>query len=103
MLPHDSRAHAWCSSANSTRSARPPKCDAIADAIPHAEFVEFPNAGHMTTMENPAAVNDSLLRFIDCKFGELEDRQQLSPNSQEFRSVRCADFFQAQLHLTSAA
>jgi 3-oxoadipate enol-lactonase len=36
---------------------------AIAAAIPKAELVVIPEAGHMTTMENPAAVNESLLRF----------------------------------------
>jgi pimeloyl-ACP methyl ester carboxylesterase len=37
---------------------------AIAAAIPNAEFAEIPNAGHMTTMENPAAVNETLVRFL---------------------------------------
>jgi pimeloyl-ACP methyl ester carboxylesterase len=36
----------------------------IAAAIPHAQFAEVPNAGHMTTMENPAAVNEALLQFL---------------------------------------
>jgi len=36
----------------------------IASAIPGAQFVEIPAAGHMTTMENPAAVNEALVRFI---------------------------------------
>jgi pimeloyl-ACP methyl ester carboxylesterase len=35
----------------------------IAAAILHAEFVEIPDAGHMTTMENPSAVSDALVRF----------------------------------------
>lgn len=42
----------------------PAEMRAIAAAIPNAEFVEIPNAGHMTTMENPTAVNDALRRFI---------------------------------------
>jgi len=36
----------------------------IAAAVPRAEFVVIPNAGHMTTMEQPAAVNDALAEFI---------------------------------------
>ena len=31
----------------------PNEMQAIAAAIPNAEFVEIPDAGHMTTMENP--------------------------------------------------
>jgi 3-oxoadipate enol-lactonase len=37
---------------------------AFADAIPNADFVEIPNSGHMTTMENPTAVNDALIAFL---------------------------------------
>ena len=37
----------------------------IADAIPNAEFVEIPNTGHMTTMEQPEAVNAALLAFLN--------------------------------------
>lgn len=36
----------------------------IADALPNAEFVEIPQAGHMTTLENPTAVNAALVRFV---------------------------------------
>ena len=36
----------------------------IAEAIPGADFVEIPNSGHMTTMENANAVNQSLSEFI---------------------------------------
>jgi pimeloyl-ACP methyl ester carboxylesterase len=36
----------------------------IAGAIPDAEFVVIPRAGHMTTMEEPEAVNAALVRFI---------------------------------------
>jgi len=42
----------------------PQEMRAIADAIPGCQFVEIPEAGHMTTMENPSAVNDALLNFI---------------------------------------
>ena len=42
----------------------PAEMQAIADAIPDAEFVEIPDAGHMTTMENPAAVNATMERFL---------------------------------------
>ena len=36
----------------------------IAAAIPGAEFVVIPNSGHMTTMENPEAVNQALTMFV---------------------------------------
>ena len=36
----------------------------IATALPQAEFVEVPAAGHMSPLENPAAVNDALIRFV---------------------------------------
>jgi pimeloyl-ACP methyl ester carboxylesterase len=42
----------------------PAEMRAIADAIPDAAFVVIPNAGHMTTMENPAAVNEALTSFL---------------------------------------
>jgi len=37
----------------------------IATAIPRSKFVVVRNSGHMTTMENPAAVNDALQQFIE--------------------------------------
>jgi 3-oxoadipate enol-lactonase len=43
----------------------PAEMQAIAAAIPNAEFVIVPHAGHMTTMENPAAVNQAIRTFID--------------------------------------
>jgi pimeloyl-ACP methyl ester carboxylesterase len=36
----------------------------IADAIPKGEFKEIPDSGHMSTMENPAAVNEAMSKFI---------------------------------------
>ena len=36
----------------------------IAQALPDAEFVEVPAAGHMSPMENPAAVSEALVRFV---------------------------------------
>ncbi|MCI0334662.1 MAG: alpha/beta hydrolase [Planctomycetes bacterium] len=36
----------------------------IATTIPNGQYVEIPNAGHMTTMENPKAVNAALQAFI---------------------------------------
>jgi 3-oxoadipate enol-lactonase len=37
---------------------------AIAVAIPHAQLIEIPQSGHMTTMENPTAVNEALVAFV---------------------------------------
>jgi 3-oxoadipate enol-lactonase len=42
----------------------PDEMEKIAAAIPNAEFIVIPNSGHMTTMENPEAVNQALTRFI---------------------------------------
>jgi pimeloyl-ACP methyl ester carboxylesterase len=42
----------------------PEEMRAIAAAIPGAEFVLVPGAGHMSPMENSAVVNDALRRFI---------------------------------------
>jgi len=43
----------------------PREMQAIAEAIPNAEFLVIPGVGHMTTMENPQAVNDALVRFVE--------------------------------------
>jgi pimeloyl-ACP methyl ester carboxylesterase len=43
----------------------PAEMRSIAAAIPDSQFVEIPGAGHMTTMENPAAVNAALRSFLD--------------------------------------
>ena len=42
----------------------PAEMESIADALPQADFVKVPKAGHMTTLENPQAVSDALLRFV---------------------------------------
>jgi pimeloyl-ACP methyl ester carboxylesterase len=42
----------------------PSEMEAIARAIPNAEFAVIPDSGHMTTMENPEAVNAALHGFI---------------------------------------
>jgi pimeloyl-ACP methyl ester carboxylesterase len=33
-------------------------------AIPHAQFVQIPNAGHLAPLENPDAVNGAINRFL---------------------------------------
>jgi pimeloyl-ACP methyl ester carboxylesterase len=43
----------------------PAEMQSIAEKIPRANFVVIPDAGHMTTMENPNAVNQALVTFID--------------------------------------
>jgi pimeloyl-ACP methyl ester carboxylesterase len=48
----------------------PAEMKSIAAAIPGAQFVVIPAAGHMSTMENPAAVNEALLGFV-CRSGFL--------------------------------
>ena len=43
----------------------PAEMKEIAAAIPGAEFLVIPRAGHMTTMEEPEAVNTAIVRFVD--------------------------------------
>jgi 3-oxoadipate enol-lactonase len=43
----------------------PAEMQRIAEAIGDAEFVQIEGAGHMTTMENPSAVNEALVRFVE--------------------------------------
>jgi 3-oxoadipate enol-lactonase len=46
-------------------AASPPaEMRGIAAAIPGAKFVEIPAAGHLSPMENPAAVNAAILDFL---------------------------------------
>jgi 3-oxoadipate enol-lactonase len=45
----------------------PAEMKEIADAIPGAEYVVIPRAGHMTTMEEPEAVNAALARFVEAQ------------------------------------
>jgi pimeloyl-ACP methyl ester carboxylesterase len=42
----------------------PSEMKEIADAIPGAGYVTIPRAGHMTSVEEPAAVNEALLEFV---------------------------------------
>jgi 3-oxoadipate enol-lactonase len=42
----------------------PQEMEAIAAAMPNSEFVLVPDAGHMTTMENPAAVSTAFREFV---------------------------------------
>ncbi len=36
----------------------------VAAAIPNSRYVEIPGAGHMSTMENPEAVNQAMTEFV---------------------------------------
>lgn len=47
------------------RLAPPNEMRRLAELIPTAEFVEIPEAGHMAPMENPAATNAAIERFLD--------------------------------------
>ena len=37
----------------------------IAAALPNSKLVEIANAGHLAPLENPSAVNQALLAFLD--------------------------------------
>ena len=43
----------------------PAEMKTIADAIPGAEYVVIPDAGHMSTMENPKAANSAVVGFVE--------------------------------------
>jgi len=43
----------------------PAKARAIADLVPGAELVELPGAGHLANLEQPAAFNAALARFLE--------------------------------------
>jgi len=43
----------------------PAKARAMADLVPGAELVEIPRAGHLASLEQPAAFNAALVRFLD--------------------------------------
>ena len=45
-------------------SSTPAEMRGIAAAIPGAAFVEIPAAGHLSPIENPAAVNAAILEFL---------------------------------------
>ena len=42
----------------------PQEMGEIVAALPNAKLVEIPGAGHMTTIENPAAVNEAMSAFV---------------------------------------
>jgi len=42
----------------------PPEMRALAEAMPQARYVEVPTAGHMAPLENPAAFNEALTKFL---------------------------------------
>jgi len=41
-----------------------PESEAVANAIPNAELVKIPPAGHLASLENPAAVVATLRVFL---------------------------------------
>jgi len=44
--------------------ARIDECRAMAETIPNARYVEIPDAGHLSNLENPAEFNRVLLEFL---------------------------------------
>jgi 3-oxoadipate enol-lactonase len=42
----------------------PAEMQKMAEAIPGAQFVQIPNAGHLSPLENPDAVNGAINRFL---------------------------------------
>jgi pimeloyl-ACP methyl ester carboxylesterase len=42
----------------------PAEMQKMAEAIPRAQFVQIPNAGHLAPLENPDAVNGAINRFL---------------------------------------
>ena len=54
---------------------KPQEMQAIAEEIPQSEFVSVANAGHMAPLEQPAIVNEAIIRYLDSlpKAGQVED------------------------------
>ena len=48
----------------------PSESEAVAKALPHATLEKLPDAGHLSSLENPAAFNRALLAFLQKHFGE---------------------------------
>jgi 3-oxoadipate enol-lactonase len=46
----------------------------IAEAMPDSEYVEVPNAGHMSPVENADAVSEALRRFVVARLGDERAR-----------------------------
>ena len=46
----------------------PSEMRAIASSIPGAQYIEIPQAGHMTPLENPVAFNEALRTFVSTQF-----------------------------------
>jgi 3-oxoadipate enol-lactonase len=46
-------------------ATRPDRAKRIVERIPDAKLVTIPHAGHTSTVEQPAAVNEALLTFLD--------------------------------------
>jgi 3-oxoadipate enol-lactonase len=46
-------------------SSPPAEMHAMAQAIPHSQYVEIPAAGHLAPLENPAAFNAALMEFLE--------------------------------------
>jgi pimeloyl-ACP methyl ester carboxylesterase len=42
----------------------PAEMQKMAEAIPQSQFVQIPNAGHLSPLENPDAVNGAINRFL---------------------------------------
>ncbi len=49
------------------RPQPPARARRIADGIPGAELVIIPDAGHLSTLDAPQAVNDALTRFLETR------------------------------------
>lgn len=43
----------------------PAEARALASRLPHAQLVEVPEAGHLAPLENPAAANAAILKFLE--------------------------------------
>jgi pimeloyl-ACP methyl ester carboxylesterase len=46
-----------------------PLSKALAEQLPDARFEVIPNAGHVANLDNPAAFNAALERFLDAPSG----------------------------------
>jgi pimeloyl-ACP methyl ester carboxylesterase len=50
-----------------------------ADLVPDSTFLEIPNAGHMSPLENPAAFNRGVIDFLNRHVPEIASNKDLHP------------------------
>ena len=73
-MPRPTLGHSRCPTlvigAREDRVCTVPMHEELAAAIPGAELLLLENCGHLSTLEQPARVNEALLRWLSVEFHE---------------------------------